>query len=131
MTYFKILCYIIAASQFALGGIYLFAPQWFIAWQGLSAIEADIGYPLAMLAGRFIVYGAGMIVIASDPVKHRFWAMGMVAIQAIDLAAGLYYTAAGIVPLEKSAFPMFDAALFMVALLVLLRRPDISQPAHA
>ena len=127
MKYFKILCYVIAASQFALGALYLFVPQGFVAWQGLSEIGQDINYPLAMLAGRFFVYGAGMIVIAGDPVGNRFWAYGMAAIQAIDLSAGLFYTVTGVVPLADSFLPMFDAALFMVALLVLLRQPDVAQ----
>ena len=128
MTYFRILCYIIAASQFVLGALYLFAPQAFIAWQGLSEIGRDINYPLAMLAGRFFVYGAGMIVIARDPEQNRFWAYGMAAIQAIDLGAGLFYTATGVVPLADSIIPMVDATIFMVALLVLLRRPgDVAE----
>ena len=131
MKYFRILCYVIAASQFALGALYLFVPQSFVAWQGLSAVGTDINYPLAMLAGRFIVYGAGMIAIARDPAGNRFWAYGMAAIQGIDLGAGIFYTATGVVPLADSFFPMFDATLFMVALLVLLRRPDVSNPARA
>jgi len=125
MRYFRILCYIIAASQFVLGALYLFVPQGFIAWQGLSEIGQDINYPLAMLAGRFFVYGAGMIVIARNPEQNRFWAYGMAAIQAIDLSAGLYYTAMGVVPLADSLFPMVDATIFMVALLVLLRQPGV------
>ncbi len=126
MTYFRILCYIIAASQFALGALYLFVPQGFVAWQGLSAIGTDINYPLAMLAGRFFVYGAGMIMIARDPVQNRFWAFGMAAIQAIDLGAGLYYTGTGVVALADSFLPMIDATIFMVALLVLLRQPSVA-----
>jgi len=76
--------------QRVLGALYLFAPQFFIAWQGLSEIGQDINYPLVMLAGRFIVYGVGMFVIASDPVRYKVWADGMIAIQAIDLVVGLF-----------------------------------------
>ena len=119
MTKYKILAYIIGVSQLVLGTIYLFAPQFFIAWQGLSEIGQDINYPLAMLAGRFLVYGVGMFVIAADPVKNKFWADGMIAIQAIDLAAGLFYTFTGVVALADSMIPMIDAAIFMIGLLVL------------
>ena len=111
--------YLIGVEQLALGAIYLFMPQAFIAWQGLSAIGADIGYPFSMLAGRFIVYGVGMFVIANDPDKNRFWLLGMIAIQAFDLAGGLFYTASGIVALEHSAFPMFNATWIMVGLYLL------------
>ena len=61
MNIFKGLCYLVGAIQIILGAVYLFMPQAFIAWQGLSAIGADIGYPFAMLAGRFIVYGCGYV----------------------------------------------------------------------
>jgi len=113
MTKIRIVCYIIAFSQFALGGLYLFAPQFFIAVQGLTPISADIGYPLGMLAGRFLVYGVGMVLIAGEPVKYRVWLDGMIAIQAVDLAAGLYYTLGGVVGLDVSGIAMFDAALFI------------------
>jgi hypothetical protein len=119
MKLFKGLCYVIGVGQLALGLIYLFVPQAFIGWQGLSPIEADIGYPFSMLAGRFIVYGVGMFVIANDPDKNRFWLYGMIAIQAFDLAGGLYYTLSGSVALEHSAFPMFNATWIMVGLYLL------------
>ena len=54
MKCFKALCYFIGMVQLVLGALYLFAPQFFIAWQGLSEIGQDINYPLGMLAGRFI-----------------------------------------------------------------------------
>ncbi|WP_428542472.1 hypothetical protein [Profundibacter sp.] len=129
MTYFKALCYFIGVVQLVLGALYLFAPQFFVAWQGLSQIGQDINYPLAMLAGRFLVYGVGMFVIASDPVRYRIWADGMIAIQVIDLAAGLFYTGTGVVSLEQSGFPMFNATLFIIGL-SLLRR-NVSHPAIA
>lgn len=123
MTKTKIVCYIIAASQFILGALYLFAPQFFIAIQGMTPIGADIGYPLGMLAGRFLVYGVGMVQIAREPVKYRVWLDGMIAIQAIDLLAGLFYTATGTVTLEISGIAMFDAALF-IGLLLWIRPAD-------
>lgn len=115
MTY-RLLCYVIATVQLVLGGLYLFAPGQMALWQGLSPLPADAGYPLAMLAARFLVYGVGMIAIARAPEKNRGWARGMIAIQLIDLGAGLAYTAAGIVPLAASAFPMLNATLFAALL---------------
>jgi hypothetical protein len=130
MTKIKIVCYIIAASQLVLGAIYLLAPGAFIAWQGLTPIAPDTGYPLAMLAGRFLVYGVGMIIIAHQPVKYRVWLDGMIAIQLIDLLAGGYYTASGIVGIAESAIAMFDAALF-IALLVWIRRDIVPSTSDA
>lgn len=131
MTLFKGLCYLVGVGQLALGAIYLLMPQAFIAWQGLSPIAADIAYPFSMLAGRFIVYGVGMFVIAKDPVANRFWLFGMIAIQAIDLAGGLFYTFSGVVALEHSAFPMFNATWIMVALFLLRNATNKSEKLQA
>ncbi|MBL4873668.1 MAG: hypothetical protein JKY41_09810 [Rhodobacteraceae bacterium] len=117
MKKLQIVCYVIGVSQLALGGLYLFAPAFFIAWQELGPITADMGYPLAMLAGRFLVYGVGMFVIARAPEKNAFWLDGMIAIQVVDLAAGLFYVATGIVPLSSAMVPMFNATLFTVLML--------------
>lgn len=121
MTYFKALCYFIGVVQLVLGALYLFAPQFFVGWQGFSEIGHDIKYPLGMLAARFIVYGVGMFVIASDPQRYRIWADGMIAIQAIDLAVGVFYTGTGVVDIAHSGFPMFNATMFIIGL-TLLRR---------
>ncbi len=113
----RIICTLIGISQLALGGLYLFAPAFFINWQGLDPIPADTAYPLAMLAGRFLVYGIGMFVIARNPQQNMFWLNGMVAIQVIDLLAGIFYVGTGVVPLEVATIAMFDAALFIALLL--------------
>ena len=123
MTKTRIICTIIAISQFILGALYLFAPQFFIAIQGFQPIPAELGYPLGMLAGRFLVYGVGMLLIARNPVKYRAWLDGMIAIQAVDLAVGFYYTFTGAVGLDISGIAMFDAALF-IGLLLWIRPSD-------
>lgn len=112
MTAFRIVAYLIGLSQLVLGALYLAAPAGFVAWQGLSPIAADTGYPLAMLSARFLVYGIGMFVIARDPARNAFWLFGMVAIQLIDLAAGIGYVAAGAVRLADAALPMVNATVF-------------------
>jgi hypothetical protein len=108
---------IVGVIQIALGVLYLVAPGLFLRAMGHSTPEADIYYPLAMLAARFIAYGAALIYIAASPLQYRLWIYCMVLIQAIDLAAGLFYTARGIVPLSLSGFPMFNA-LWIIALLL-------------
>ena len=57
MKKLEIVCYAVGVAQLTLGGLYLFAPAYFIAWQGLTVPAADIHYPLVMLAARFFVYG--------------------------------------------------------------------------
>jgi hypothetical protein len=105
----KLLLRAISTIQIALGLLYLLAPQWLLAQMGHSAAPADLVYPLAMLAARFLAYGAGLWIAAGAPQAHRLWIRLMVLVQLIDLGAGLAATATGIVPLSLSGFPMFNA----------------------
>jgi hypothetical protein len=115
MQKLKVLSYIIGVVQLVLGALYLIAPLWFLTLMGHSS-PADIAYPLGMLAARFIAYGIGMFVIASDPQKYRFWVLNMILIQLIDLGVGVFYTFTGVITLAHSGFPMFNAALFSILL---------------
>lgn len=108
---------LIGAIQLLLGLLYLFVPDWLLGSMGHSAAATDLHYPLAMLAARFIVYGAVLWYIAVEAQKYRLWLIAMVLIQGIDLAAGLFYTATGVVSLQLSGFPMFNAA-WIIALLL-------------
>lgn len=62
-----------------------------------------------MLAARFLAYGLGLWWAAREPARHAPWIRLMALIQLIDLGAGLYFTAAGVVPLALSAIPMVNA----------------------
>ena len=122
----KVLLVVIGLVQLILGIAYLFFPLEFLRWMGHTLPAPDIGYPLGMLAARFLAYGLGMFVIARAPARHAFWINNMVLIQLIDLAIGVVYTLSGIVSLQLSGFPMFNATL--IALLLWLWRPK-SAPA--
>jgi len=130
MKKIQYVCYLVGISQIVLGGLYLFAPSFFVGWQGLNIPAQDMNYPLAMFAARFLVYGVGMFVIARQPSENRFWLNGMIAIQMIDLAAGIFYTIIGVVSFESSMVPMFNAALFIV-LMTVFRVPADQKAAHA
>ena len=119
--FFYVSC-LIGVSQLVLAALYFAVSLPFLAWQGLTPPAADLGYPLAMLAARFFVYGVGMFWIARDPHKHLFWARGMILIQLMDLAAGAAYVGMGHVAVANAALPMVNAALFAVALFVTLNR---------
>lgn len=112
------LLYIVGVIQIVLGVLYLFTPEFFLKSTGHSIPEADIYYPLAMLASRFIAYGIALIYIAKEPVKHQLWIWFMVLIQAIDLGAGIFYSANGTVNIADSVFPMFNATWIIVLLLL-------------
>jgi hypothetical protein len=117
-----ILLRLIGGVQVVLGLLYLFVPLPFLAVLGHSAPPADLAYPLGMLAARFLAYGAGMFFIARAPAQQRFWITNMILIQALDLAVGVFYTATGTVSVSLSGFPMFNATLFII--LLILWRPQ-------
>lgn len=128
MPFLRPVAIFIGLSQIVLAALYFAVPAGFVAWQGLTPPAADAGYPLAMLAARFLVYGLGMFQIARDPAGNLFWARGMVAIQLIDLAAGATYLAIGAITPATALLPMANAALFAAALHLALVR---AQPTGA
>lgn len=116
MKKLTILLRVVGAIQIVLGLLYLFAPAFLLASMGHTVPQPDIFYPLGMLAARFIAYGVAFIYISSEPMQHKLWINFMILIQAIDLAAGIFYTATGAVTLELSGFAMFNATWIMVLL---------------
>lgn len=127
MPYIRPIAILIGLSQIALAVLYFAVPAGFVAWQGLTPPAPDAGYPLAMLAARFLVYGIGMFHIARDPAGNLFWARGMVAIQLIDLVAGAAYLATGIITPATALLPMINAALFALGLTVALRAGTVDK----
>lgn len=121
MRKLQVLLRVVGIVQLVLGLAYLLFPHDILQAMGHSAIAADIAYPLGMLASRFLVYGALLLVIARDPAANRLLISGMVFIQIIDLAVEMFYTVQGTVGLALSAFPMFNATI--IALLLWLWKP--------
>lgn len=118
MQKLRIVLWVIGVVQLVLGLALLFFPAYFLGWMGLSVPPTDVNYMLGMLSARFLVYGVGMFFVAGAPAANIFWINNMILIQVIDLAAGLFYTLNGTIGLAVSAFPMFNAALFIVLLWV-------------
>jgi hypothetical protein len=121
---------LVGVIQIVLGIFYLLMPEFILQSMGHSQPQADIYYPLAMLAARFIAYGAALLYIAGSPAQNRLWIQFMVVIQFIDLMAGIFYTASGVVPVSLSGFPMFNAT-WIIALLLLWMPKENRQPVSA
>jgi hypothetical protein len=107
---------LVGVSQIVLGALVLFAPAALTAVMKLPPPAPSDLYLLAMLGARFLAYGLGMFVLARARQPDRFWVLNMALIQAIDLAAGLYFTRTGAVALAGAAFPMINALLFCALL---------------
>ena len=121
MKKLTILLRVVGVIQIVLGLLYLFAPAFLLASMGHTVPPSDIFYPLGMLAARFIAYGIAFIYISSEPMQHKLWIQFMILIQAIDLAARIFYTATGAVTLELSGFAMFNATWIMILLYLFSR----------
>ena len=121
MRKLRILLRVIGIVQIVLGLGLLFAPAFFLEWMGLSVPPTDVNYMLGMLAARFLAYGLGMFYVARAPEENIFWINNMILIQIIDLATGVFYTLNGTLSLVVSAFPMFNASVFII--LLFLWRP--------
>lgn len=128
MKKLQIVLRIVGVIQLVLGLLYLFMPLPLLGMLGHAGAQPDIAYPLGMLAARFLAYGAGMFFIARDPEKHLFWISNMIFIQAIDLAVGVFYTATGVIAIQDSAFPMFNA-IWIIVLLALWRPKTQTAPS--
>lgn len=106
---FTVFLRVVGTVQLALGVAYLFFPAALLQQMGHSAATPDLYYPLGMLGARFVAYGVGFWIISRRAREHALWVALMGLIQAIDLGVGLVYTASGVLPLQLSAFPMFNA----------------------
>lgn len=127
MSKLRVAASIIAISQLVLGVAFLFFPSFMYNLMGIQIPTQGVNYILGMLSARLLVYGVVLFIIQSDLPRHRLWLDGMMGIQLIDLAAGLYYTGVGAVAFADAAFPMVNAAIFLIALAVL--RPSASPKA--
>jgi hypothetical protein len=124
MRNLKILLRVVGVIQIVLGILYLFAPVFLLESMGHTVPSDDTFYPLAMLASRFIGYGAAFLFISREPSKHGLWIDIMIVIQLLDLAGGIFYTSTGVVPLSLSGFPMFNAT--WISGLLYFWRPNTS-----
>lgn len=117
MTKQKVLAWVIGVSQFALAFAFLVIPEAFFEAFGFTSPTPDQKYLYGQLAARFLAYGFGMIYIARHLAGNRFWWDMMALIQGIDLGVAIVYTLAFGVALQSTAFPMFNAAVFLILLL--------------
>jgi hypothetical protein len=124
MIHQRVLSRVIGVSQIALGIGFLFLPDLFFSGFGFSPASGDQKYLFGQLAARFFAYGIGMFIIARNPLKHRAWWDLMILIQLIDLLVGAWGVATGEVLFRVAAFPMFNALLF--SLLLILWRPRVA-----
>lgn len=129
MTRFQKIWTAIALSQIILGLLFLIVPGFMQTTMGVPDPGHGNQYPLAMFAARLLVMGMVMAATWRHVSQQGPWIWGMIAIQLIDLAAGMVYSALGVVAWRAALFPMVNAALF--SLLLVWLKPPCSRSAQA
>ena len=109
---------VIAVIQLILGLGYLILPNHLLTAIGHSQVHNDILYPLGMLSARFLVIGVVFWLISKKAQSHHLLINMMIGIQAVDLFVGILHTINSNVTLALSGFPMFNALLIIVCLII-------------
>lgn len=126
----KATLWVIAAVQFALGAVFLAAPELAVHRLGLSVAPGWANWLFGMMAARFLGFGYGMVVAARDLDNARPWIKAMVAIQAIDWLVTLKYLFAGAVTLAQVSTVSFLPVVFIVVLVIGLPNRHVLSEVH-
>lgn len=107
---------LIAVVQFILGVAFLLVPEMAAKALGLSPAPGWANWLFGMMAARFLGFGYGMWIAASEPAAARPWIKAMIAIQAIDWIVTLKYLYAGSVTLAQVSTAAFLPVIFVLVL---------------
>lgn len=120
--WFNATLWFIAIVQFTLGIAFLAAPELAAQRLGLSVAPGWVNWLFGMMAARFLGFGYGMMIAVRQPLQARPWIMAMLAIQALDWLVTWKYLSAGAVTLAQVSTASFLPLVFVVLLLIGLRR---------
>ncbi|NDY92719.1 hypothetical protein [Ideonella livida] len=121
----------IAVVQFVLGAGFTLAPAQMAQSLGLPPVPGWAHWMFAMMGARFLAVGAGMLLAARDPWRHRAWLGAMIGIQAIDGLATWAYLWAGTVTLAQVSTASFLPVVFIALLWRGWPRPPLGGQAGA
>jgi hypothetical protein len=107
----------IGVVQVILGIIFLFAPAQFGSVLGLAVIPAWVPWMFAMFGARALGFAYGMFLAMRQPEEHRAWIGAMIAVQAIDWLATIYFVLQGVVTLPQVSGASFLPIIFIVVLI--------------
>ena len=113
---------IIALSQLVLGILFLLIPNVMLSSMGVVEWGEGLRYPLAMFSARLLVTSLLMLCFRRKLIGSIAAIDAMIAVQAIDLAAGIACGAVGVIAAGPAALPMVNAGMFILGLIWL--RPN-------
>lgn len=121
MRFVRAALIIVGIIQIGTGALYLAAPAAVTAMLGVPpAAPPWLGFVLATAGARFIGYGIGMLAAARSPYQHLLWIDTMIALQAVDFIAVLFYLANKTLPAQHFA-PSVALPMLWVVLLGWIR----------
>ena len=106
----------IGVVQVILGIIFLFAPAQFATVLGLAVIPAWVPWMFAMFGARALGFAYGMFLAMRRPEENRAWIGAMIAVQAIDWIATIYFVLQGVVTLPQVSGAAFLPIIFIIVL---------------
>jgi len=106
-----------AAVLLLLGLLLIFVPKQVELAFGFKDLPAGVSYILGLWGCVLGTMGAGYVVAASDPLRHRVWVQVGIARGALECVLGLVCLARGIVTFQQAGFGIVVAAIITVAYL--------------
>jgi hypothetical protein len=114
----KVSLIVIGVVQVFFGILFLVAPAPAATLLGLTPpAPVWVNWLLAMMAARFLGYGAGMFVASRAPQRHLAWINTMIGIQLIDWVATLAVLLSGQLTIRQVSTAAVLPVLFIAALL--------------
>lgn len=122
----RLTLYVIAAFQFALGGV-LIVPGLLQRMIDVEPGPEWVNWMLAICGARALGFGYGMVVAGQNSLRHRPWIVAMVGVQTIDWVATVAYVATGAIALTLVTTAAVLPVVFVAVMgRHLLRRQDAS-----
>lgn len=107
----------IGLVQLILGIVFLFAPTQFASVLNLAVVPAWVPWMFAMFSARAIGFAYGMFIAMRQPEEHLPWIKAMIAVQAIDWIATVYFVLQGDVTLSQVSSASFLPIIFIFVLI--------------
>lgn len=113
---------LIALVQVVLGLVFILAPHAFPQMFGLAPAPGWTDWIFAQFGARALGFAYGMVIALRDLRRNAHWLTAMIIVQVIDWLGTIAALLAGKVALAQVSTAPFLPVLFVIVLVVELRR---------
>jgi hypothetical protein len=106
----------IGVVQLILGVVFLFLPEQFASVLGLTVTPTWVPWMFAMFGARALGFAYGMFLAMRNPESHRDWIGAMIAVQALDWIATVWFVLQGAVTIPQVSGAAFLPIIFILVL---------------